>query len=152
MIQHGQIGSSSAARFAGLVVVFVALAGTGCRPAAPGGGGGPAAAPKAEEPDAPKGEAVPDPTLREARDQADAILGGLLAGKLDNDPDLSPVARKLKGYQSYAIKSQQLVRDGAADLRGVLTGPGARARFDMTLVKQADGKWAVGSFSGPNPE
>jgi hypothetical protein len=95
---------------------------------------------------------VADPALREAREQADAILAGLLGGKLDNDPDLSPVARKLKGYQSCAIKAQQLVRDGAADFRGVLTGPAARARFDMTLVKQSSGKWAIGTFSGPNPE
>jgi hypothetical protein len=95
---------------------------------------------------------VGDSALREARDQADAVLGGLLAGKFDDDPDLWPVARKLKGYQSCAIKSQQLVREGAADFRGVLTGPAVRARFDMSLMKQANGKWAIGTFSGPNPE
>jgi len=44
--------------------------------------------------------------LWEARGQADAILGGRLAGTFDNDPDLSPVARKVKRYQSYSIKSQ----------------------------------------------
>jgi hypothetical protein len=87
-----------------------------------------------------------------AREQADATLGGLLAGKFDNDADLSPVARKLKGYQSASVKSQKIVRDGAAEFGGVLTGPASRARFDMTLVKQASGKWAVGTFSGPNLE
>ncbi len=81
-----------------------------------------------------------DPVLREAREQADATLGGLLAGKYDNDPNLAPVARKVKGYQSCSIKSQQIVREGAADFRGTLTGPAGRARFDMTLVKQASGR------------
>jgi hypothetical protein len=95
---------------------------------------------------------VADPALREARDQAEAILGDLLVGKFDNDPDLWPVARKVKGYQSCAIKSQQLVREGAVDFRGVLTGPTDRARFDMSLMKQANGEWAVGTFSGPYPE
>ena len=148
----GRIGSSLVEWAAGVVVVSFALSIGGCRPVAPGGGGGPALASPAEEPDAQKGEVVADPVLREARDQADAILGGLLAGKFDNDPDLAPVARKVKGYQSSAIKTQQLIRDGAVDFRGVLAGQSGRARFNMTLVKQANGKWAVGEFSGPNPE
>jgi hypothetical protein len=137
---------------AGLVTVSLALAVTGCRPAALSGGGAPAPAPQPEERDAPKGEAVADPALREARDQADAILGDLLAGKLDNDSGLSPVARKVKGYQSCSIKSQKIVRGGAVDFRGVLTGPAGRARIDMTLVKQVSGKWAIGTFSGPDSE
>ncbi len=92
-----------------------------------------------------------DPVLREAREQADEILGSLLAGKFDNDPDLWPVARKVKGYRSCTIKSQKIVREGAADFRGVLDSPTGRARFEMTLVKQVGGKWAVGTFSGPDP-
>jgi hypothetical protein len=143
---------SFASRTTGLVAASLVLAVTGCRPAAPGGGGAPAPAPNAAEPDAPKGAAVIDPILREARAQADAILSGLLSGKFDNDPDLSPVARKVKGYQSYSIKSQKVVREGAADFRGVLTGLASQGRFDMGLVKQASGKWAVGTFSGPNLE
>jgi len=107
--------------------LLVTVACAGCQPAAPKGGGAPA--PKAEEPDAPKGEAIADPVLREARDQVDAVLKDLLAGKLDQDENFAPVARKLKGYQSWSIKSQQLARDGAADFRGVLTAPGARARL-----------------------
>jgi hypothetical protein len=90
--------------------------------------------------------------LREGREQADAILDGLLAGKLDQDQDLSPVARKVKGYQSWSITSQNIVREGAADFQGVLSSPAGRARFDMLLVKQMSGNWAVGTFSGPNPE
>ena len=106
----------------------------------------------AEVPDAPKGEAIADPVLRQAREQADSILDGLLAGKFDQDPDLAPVARKLKRFQSWAIKSQKVVREGAAEFQGVLTRPEGAARFNVTLVKQASGKWMVGAFSGPNPE
>jgi hypothetical protein len=62
------------------------------------------------------------------------------------------VARKVKGYQSCSIKSQKIVRKGAADFSGVLIGPPGRARFDMTLVKQDSGKWLIGAFSGPKPE
>ena len=129
---------------------MLAFACAGCQPPAPKGGGAPA--PKAKEPDAPKGEAIADPVLREAREQLDTVLAHLLAGKLDQDESFAPVARKLKGYQSWSIKSQQLVPDGAADFRGVLTAPGAQARFDIHFVKQANGKWAIATFSGPNPE
>jgi hypothetical protein len=108
--------------------------------------------PQAQEPDAPKGEAIADPVLREGREQADAILNGLLAGRFDQDQDLSPVARKLNGYQFWSIKSQKIVREGAAQFQGVLSSPTGRARFDMLLVKQVSGRWAVGSFSGPNPD
>src|SRR3954453_6740040 len=97
--------------------LLLALACTGCQPAAPKGGGAPA--PMAEEPEAPKAEAIADPVLREAREQVDAVLTDLLAGKLDQDENLAPVARKLKGYQSWSIKSQQLVRDGVVDFRGI---------------------------------
>jgi hypothetical protein len=139
---------------AGLAAATLTLAFAGCRPAPPGAGGTPPAAPRAEEPDAPKGEAIADPGLREAREQADATLGGLLAGKFDKDTDsgLSAVAQKVKGYQSYAVKSQKAVREGAAEFEGVLSGPVGRARFGMLLVKQQSGRWAVGTFSGPYPE
>jgi hypothetical protein len=130
--------------------LLLTLACSGCQPAAPKGGGAPA--PKAEEPDAPKGDAIADPVLREAREQVDALLTDLLAGKFDQDEFLGRVAKKLKGYQSWSIKSQQLVREGAADFRGILMAPGSRARFDIHFVKQESGKWAIGRFGGPNPE
>lgn len=101
---------------------------------------------------APRGEAITDPVLRDARAQADSTLDGLLAGQFDADADLGPVARKVKGYQSYSVTGQTIVRDGAAEFRGVLTGPPGRARFTLTLVTQPGGQWAVGAFSGPNPE
>ena len=125
-------------------LVFLA----GCRPTAVG----PAPAPHAEEPDAPKGDAIADPVLREARTEADTLLGGLIAAKFDHDPDLAPVARKVIGYQSFSVKSQTMSRVGTAEFWGVLGGPAGRARFDLTLVRQTDGRWAVGAFSGPNPE
>jgi hypothetical protein len=63
-----------------------------------------------------------------------------------------PLARKLKGYQNCSIKSQGIERENHAVFRGVLNGSAGRARFETTLVKQASGKWAIGMFSGPNPE
>ena len=81
-----------------------------------------------------------------------SAVPSLLAGKLDNDPDLAVVAKKVKGYQSGSIKAQEIVREGTAQFRGLLTGPAGRAKFDMTLVKQGDGRWAIGIFSGPNSE
>jgi hypothetical protein len=143
---------SDVGRGIGLLAVSLALAVTGCRPATPGGGGALSPAPRPEEPEAPKGEALADPILREARDQADTIVGGLLAGEFDSDRDLWPVARKVKGYRSHSIRSQEIAREGAVDFRGVLTGPSRPARFAMTLVKQKDGKWAIGTFSGPEQE
>ena len=107
---------------------------------------------EADGPDAPKGEAIADPVLRQARVQADSLLDGLLAGKFDQDQDLWPVARKLKGFTSWAIKSQKIVREGTAEFQGVLTRPEGAAQFKVTLVKQASGEWAVGAFSGPNLE
>jgi hypothetical protein len=105
-----------------------------------------------EDPDAPKGEAIADPVLREARDQADEILAGLIAGKFDLDQELGLLPKKVKGYQSFSIKSQSLLREGAAEFTGVFRSPTARAVFRMDLVKQKSGKWAIGAFSGPNPE
>jgi hypothetical protein len=140
-----------ARRVFGWIAFSLAMVSSACRPAVPAGGV-PNPAPRVEEADAPRGEAIVDPTLREARDQADALMARLLAGQLDNDPDVAPLARKLKGYHACAIKGQQVVRENAAEFRGVLTGPAAHARFSMTVVKQANGPWAIGHFSGPDAE
>jgi hypothetical protein len=129
--------------------LLLTLACTGCQPEAPKGG---VPAPKVEEPDAPKGDAIADPVLREAREQVDAVLTDMLAGKHDQDEFLGRIATKLRGYQSWSIKSQQVVREGAVEFRGILIGPGGRARFNLHYVKQKNGKWAIGAFVGPNPE
>ena len=119
-------------------------------PVAGGGGVAPALPAPAAAVDAPKGKDIVDPVLRESREKADAILDGLLAGKFDQDADLSPVARKRKGYQSWSITSQKMARPDAATFGGELAGPAGRAAFDMLLVKQQTGHWAVATFSGPN--
>src|SRR5438067_11241112 len=68
---------------------------------------------------APKGEeAIKDPDLRQARDRLDAILADLRAGKLDADPGLSPLARKLKGYRLAYVVSQRKTGDGQAEFKG----------------------------------
>jgi hypothetical protein len=150
--QNRHTPSSLAAWLAGFVTASIFLTSNGCRPAGPRVGG-PGFAGQTVLPDAPKGAAVADPVLREAREQADAILSGLLAGKFDNDPELSLVARKVKGFQSSSIKFQEIVREGTVNFRGLLISPaGGQAGFEMTLVKQTSGKWAVGTFSGPQLE
>jgi hypothetical protein len=50
------------------------------------------------------------------------------------------------------MAAKKIVREGTAEFQGVLRSPAGRALFDMTLVKQVTGKWAIGAFSGPNPE
>src|SRR5262249_45591160 len=102
--------------------------------------------------EAPKGDAVADPVLREARASADATLSGLLAGQFDDDDALRPVARKLNGFTSATITEQDASRkDGreVADFKGFVRGPGGSASFQMHLVKQVNGKWAIGWFRGP---
>jgi hypothetical protein len=134
-----------------LLLGVVCLLQTSCRPAVPAGGS-PSAKTQTEEPDAPSGEEINDPVLREARAQVETILSGLLAGQFDKDPDLWPVASKLKNFQAYSIKSQKIIREGAAQFKGLLRNSAGRAHFDLMLVKQTSGKWAVATFSGPNPE
>ena len=130
--------------------VFAAMCLVGCGPAGPGGKGA-VPAPKLEEPDAPVGLAIADATLREARQQNDAILTDLFAGKAE-DSGLARIAEKTKRFRTFSVKSQKMIRDGAAEFAGVLSGPDARAGFRLTLVKQTDGKWAIATFSGPNAE
>ena len=127
-----------------LLVVAVGCNGSG--PTAP--------SPVASESDAtsaPKGNAIPDPVLRQARDEADAVLLGLLSGKFDQDENLALVAEKMKGYTSWSVKSQTLARQGAAEFKGTVDRPQGSANFTMMLVKQAGGQWAVATFSGPYP-
>jgi hypothetical protein len=106
--------------------------------------------PSSDEAAAPKGNAIPDPVLREARDQAEIVLLGLLSGEFDEDENLSLVAEKVKGYTSWSIKSQNIVRKGTAEFKGALSSPAGKAGFSMTLVKQPSGTWAIGTFSGPD--
>jgi hypothetical protein len=106
----------------------------------------------ADEAAAPKGNAIADPALREARDQADEVLHGLLVGMFDQDENLAVVAEKVKGYTSWSIRSQKIVKGGMAEFQGMLSSPAAKATFTMLLVKQTGGQWAVAMFSGPYPQ
>jgi hypothetical protein len=101
------------------------------------------------ESSAPKGNAIADPLLRQARDQADALLLGLLQGKFDEDDNLALVAEKLKGYTSWSITSQTRTGQRTAQFKGTISKAAGKATFQMTLVKQSSGQWAISKFSGP---
>jgi hypothetical protein len=94
-----------------------------------------------------------DPMVKEARSDTEAVLNDLLAGKYDNDPDLAPVARKLKGFQSWSINRQDIIPDTpkAVNFSGTLIGPRSEATVMASMVKQQNGKWMIGYFQGPSP-
>jgi hypothetical protein len=95
-----------------------------------------------------------DPVVKEARSDTEAVLNDLLAGKLDNDPNLAPLARKLKGYRVWSIDRQSIERDNPQTVKfnGTLKGPQGEATFLATMVKQQNGKWMIGHFQGPDPK
>jgi hypothetical protein len=97
----------------------------------------------------PKGNAIADPLLRQARDEADALLLGLLQGKFDEDENLALVAEKLKGFTSWSITSQTTAGRRNAEFKGMLDNAARKATFRMTLVKQSSGQWTIGRFTGP---
>jgi hypothetical protein len=99
----------------------------------------------------PKGTGIADPLLRQARDQADVLLLGLLQGRFDQDENLTLVAEKLKGYTSWSIASQTMTGQRTAEFKGIVSNAAGKATFRMTLVKQSAGQWAIGKFSGPTP-
>src|SRR5262249_16826748 len=102
-----------------------------------------------DESSAPKGKAIGDPVLRQARDEADALLLGLLQGRFDQDDDLALVAEKLKGYTSWSIRSQATTGPRTAEFKGTVSNAAGKATFSMTLLKHSSGKWTVSRFSGP---
>src|SRR5262249_48125165 len=96
-----------------------------------------------------------DPMVKEARSDTEAILNDLLAGKLDSDTSLAPVARKLKGFRSWSIETQNIDPSHdpkAVKFTGTLKGPQGEATFVAMMVKQENGKWMIGSFKGPDPK
>ena len=132
------------ASLAGLLPLLAA----GCMPAAP-----PAPAP-APAPNAPVKDDRDDPLVKEALPDTEAVLTDLLAGKYDDDPDLAPVARKVKGYRSWTIDRQERDPDHrtAVNFTGTLTGPTGQATFTASMVKQRNGKWMIGYFMPPQPK
>lgn len=95
-----------------------------------------------------------DLTVKDARSDAEAVLNDLLAGKSDDDPNLAPLARKIKGFQSYAIETQNIDSDNpkAVKFNGTLIGPQIEATFVSWMVKQPNGRWMISHFQGPNPK
>ena len=59
----------------------------------------------------PKKDDADTPIVKEARPDTEAILNDLIAGKYDNDGQFAPVARKVKGFQSWSIETQEIDPD-----------------------------------------
>ena len=139
-----------------LLGFLVILASLGCErsapPAAPAVPKGPAAPAGAPLVEAPKGEAIDDAVLREARAATDDILRKLLDGKTEDDSASEQIAKKIEGYKAAVVTAQKMSREDAAEFEGKFVGPGGRASFKTTVVKQKNGKWAIGHFSGPNAD
>ena len=97
--------------------------------------------------------ATSDAPTQAAAAAATNVLDNLLAGKLDNDPDLAQPARKVKGFQTWSITSISNIQaqPPACTFTGTLNAPGNTAAFSIHMVKQQNGKWGVAVFSGPNP-
>jgi hypothetical protein len=95
-----------------------------------------------------------DPMVKGARSDTEVVLNDLLAGKLDNDSNFAPVALKLKGFRSWSIERQNIdpTNPKAVNFSGTLKGPQGEATFVASMVKQQNGKWMIGYFSGPDPK
>ena len=118
------------------------------------GGCNSAVPPKAASPAVPKKSVADNPLVKEALPDTEAILKDLLAGTYDDDPTLSPVARKVKGFQSWSFETQEPNPDlpQSVNFSGILKGPKGEADFTVLMVKQKNGKWMIGTFSGPDPK
>lgn len=94
------------------------------------------------------------PVVKEARADTEVVLNDLLAGKYEEDSNFAVLDRKLKGFQSWSIETQKMDADDprAVNFSGTLKGPRGEATFTALMVKQQNGKWMIGTFSGPNPK
>lgn len=137
-----------------MVVITGLLCGSfvGCKPSTPPVGATPAVPKNSVVPN--KNNDADDPLVKEARPDTEVVLDELIAGTHDNDQSLGAVERKVSGFTSWSIDSQELDPDlpNAVRFGGILTGPASRATFSVTMVKQQNGKWMVGTFDGPNAE
>src|SRR5438309_10270714 len=79
------------------ISVTLLMAAIGCGSATSGSTGNAAITPVSEEGAAPKGNAIADPALREARDEAEALLLGQRSGAFDQDEHLAAVAETAEG-------------------------------------------------------
>jgi hypothetical protein len=126
--------------------IFIIVTLLGCAPPTPPKAAAPPAAPKKNDAD--------NPLVKEARPDTEAVLSDLLAGKYDDDPSFAPVARKVNGFQSWSIETQEVDPGNPkmVNFGGTLDGPNGEATFTVGMVKQQNGKWMIGTFSGPNPK
>jgi hypothetical protein len=131
-----------------VVVAFFCAGGVGCTPSSH------APSPTGAAPAIPKKNDADNPMVKESRPDTESILNDLIAGKYDKDQNFYPIARKLKGFRSWSIDSQEVVPDPPKAVRfgGTLKGPTGEATFTVTMVKQQNGKWMIGTFEGPNPK
>ena len=100
-----------------------------------------------------KGEDADNPLVKEARPDTEAVLDDLLAGRTHGDSGLARLARKVAGYTSWTIEGQEVEPNVRKSVKfdGTLKGPSGEAGFTVLMVKQRDGRWMIGTFSGPNP-
>ena len=93
------------------------------------------------------------PVVKEALAETELILMKLVTGKAGDDSALTQIATKVDGFDQWLISKQELQpgEPKTVAFTGVLTGPRGEGNFKMTMTKQKNGKWAVGTFQGPNP-
>jgi len=94
-----------------------------------------------------------DPAVRAARPDAEAFLNGLLAGQFDADPDYAPVAARVKGYATWAIRSERLTGEpgNPIDYVCVLDGPAGKADWAFRMTRQQTGKWMLSTADRVTP-
>ena len=92
-----------------------------------------------------------DPMVKEARADTEAVLDDLLAGEAHGDTGLARLSQKLRGFKSWSIKGQEVESNPPKSVKfdGTLTGPMGDASFVVLMVKQQNGKWMIGTFTGP---
>jgi hypothetical protein len=88
---------------------------------------------------------------KEARADTEKALNGLLAGSYDDDAELAPVAKRLKGFTKWTIDSREVDPEspGTLLIGGRLSGPAGEARFSASMHRMVDGHWELGTFNGP---
>src|SRR5260370_36284374 len=98
------------------VMLLAAAIGCGQSGTAPGGNTSVMAA--ADEAAVPKGNAIADPVLREARDQADEVLHGLLAGMFDQEENLAGVGGERGGVTPLSRRAPKNSEGSLVEIPG----------------------------------
>lgn len=98
-----------------------------------------------------KREDADETLVKEARPDTESVLDDLMAGETHGDSGLARPAQKVAGYRSWTIEGQEVEPAVPESVKfgGTLKGPSGEASFIVLMVKQRDGRWMVGAFSGP---